>query len=1121
MFKKFLLFLIFVVFCLVVAGASGLYWLVVVEPGKEILPENIHNILGRESHVFYNDGTTKLGVFFDNAHRQYVTYSEIPADFVNALVASEDDKFFDHFGFDVVGIIRAMIKNIEAGRIVQGGSTLTQQTVKNLFKRSGRSIEAKLKELLFALRLEYYYPKEKIFEFYANQFYVSGNGHGLGVAARYYFDKKPSELTLVECAFIAGSVKRPNYYNPFIKKTKEGAEIARLRARVRLKYVLKKMWNLGMIDDFVYKKALAEEIGFKNGRVGYSLDYAMEMVRDAVSSDEVLAALQSHDVTNIATSGIRIITTIDRKLQGKTLAILRDELSRLDVRLRGFEREEIQKELFSCDYGGDSILAEDAFLFGTVERIEGRGKDVRIIVTLDKKLGQGVIKARGLQTIVSARVKWQRNRWSKVKKSDLGKLIAAIHVGDRVWVRVRSLADGSLVELDLEKYPKLQGGALVLKNGAIIGMAGGTENRFFNRAIQAKRTMGSAFKPIVYCAALQLGWNSTDLLENSRDIFVYHGQPYYPRPDHHSPHKWVSMSWAGVHSENVASVWLLSHLCDHLSVDQFREVAAHLDLAPRMVDGKKEPYGTYQARIRDKYGILINRGVLHEASFRAAVKNLETDFLFDGMEAEYKMLKDLHYGRNFNSFMKKIKEEMKRGGKKKLSKKERKERIFRKSLLKDNYLLLRPLYVKLQQLAARVEESIERDNIAFMIDDPFEQVKDPVALFVDNVTGRFSLYFLGDEPPSSQRVNSDDLRDYLYDLDDIDRQLFWEKVRLNGSLSKIAFDRVEEQIAYEYRKIIKKRPYGFDVLAQVEDFRITVGLHYLVKFGKSLGIQSKLEPVLSFPLGSNVVSLLETTRMYEAMVTGSVTRFGNGADRGSNDSLAIIDRIESADGKVLYRPTPVRTAVVGRETSLATGHILENVIKFGTGRMAGKRVRLNKDRIGANIELGDVDTDIPLLGKTGTANRYTNGSFFGYLPGIIDNSSTLTLQDGYAVGVYVGFDNNEEMRRKSSRISGSAGALPAWCSIVNVLLDEEEFASRLDPVDLSFYGLVIKRDAEFMLNVGVSPELGGQVLEPVKVVSGSARRQPSILTFGSRDQEGNFQPKRYFQPFWKSAAEKE
>ncbi len=437
------LFLFLIITCIIVAaGLFGtIYRLVVLEPGDEIKIENIQQILGKESNVFYSDGKTKLGVFFDTAHRQYVSYSEIPKNFVNAVVASEDNRFFSHYGFDVVGIVRAMIKNIQAGRVVQGGSTLTQQTAKNLFKRSDRSIEAKIKELLFALRLEYYYPKEKIFEFYANQFYVSGNGHGLGVAARYYFDKMPSELSLIECAFIAGSVKRPNYYNPFIKNTEQASELARSRAKTRLRYVLDNMQELGMIDAFTYNDAINSELVFKNGKVGYDLDYAMELVRDAVSSTEVLDALELHDVNNISTSGVRVITTVDRDLQQNTLAILRGELSRLDVRLRGYERQEVQAELAALDYSGDSVLSKGAFLFGHIQNIEGEGKNIRITVSLDKQLGQGVIDSEGLSGLVKARLKWQKNRWSETEKGDQAKLVTQLKSGDKVWVSVREVPE--------------------------------------------------------------------------------------------------------------------------------------------------------------------------------------------------------------------------------------------------------------------------------------------------------------------------------------------------------------------------------------------------------------------------------------------------------------------------------------------------------------------------------------------------------------------------------------------------------------------------------------------------------------------------------------------------------
>ena len=140
-------FLLFLLLAAAVCAGVG-YYLVVVNPGTEVDDAYINDILTRESPVYYRDGQTKIGVLFEGIHRQYLTFEELPKTFINALVASEDDQFFHHFGVDIAGIARAMLANIKAGRVVQGGSTITQQTAKNLFKRESRSLEAKLKELL-------------------------------------------------------------------------------------------------------------------------------------------------------------------------------------------------------------------------------------------------------------------------------------------------------------------------------------------------------------------------------------------------------------------------------------------------------------------------------------------------------------------------------------------------------------------------------------------------------------------------------------------------------------------------------------------------------------------------------------------------------------------------------------------------------------------------------------------------------------------------------------------------------------------------------------------------------------------------------------------------------------
>ena len=1106
MLKKLIVFACLGSFCLAAALAGAFYWLVVLHPGDEIKLANIQSILGKESHVFYSDNRTPLGVFFDQAHRQYVEYVEIPPAFVNALVASEDNRFFSHFGFDIVGIARAAIKNIQAGRVVQGGSTLTQQTAKNLFDRTDRSIRAKIKELLFALRLEYHYPKEKIFEFYANQFFVSGNGHGLGVAATYYFDKKPRDLTLVECAFIAGSVKRPNYYNPFIKKTDEAADLAIKRGESRLRYVLDKMFELGMISQAEYQEAVAKKLDFQQGKVGYALDYAMDLVKEAVSSTEVLEALESHGVDNVATSGIRIVTTIDKDLQAKAIHALRQGLSLLDIKLRGYEREQVQEEYRQVDYEGDGQVEPLAFLFGTIVKVAGQGKDVTIEVDLGRKLGKGIIDQQGLTKAVEAMVKWQRNLWATAGPKDQNQLVTRLQAGDKVWVSVRETGDfGEPIRLDLHKYPKVQGGALVMKDGLIQAMAGGAENRFFNRAVAAQRTMGSSFKPFVFTAAMQLGWNSADVLQNKRNVFVFRGQPYFPRPDHISPHGAVSLSWAGVHSENLASVWLLAHLCDHLNPDQFREVAEYVGLAPQKSATQEEPYESYRARLRDTYGITVNAEVLRAAAYRRALKNSEADFSFENMAEEYGVLRALPFGLGFDQFAAEVTNPRRDEGA--LSGEEQNELQLRKGLLANTFLSLAKLQTSFEQYRSSLAASPS-------FDPEFAPATSGAGLYYDQSGDTYSYMWQGTALAPLQPVDQGSLLAMLALMPETEQQQFWLKVRIGGRISNAALALFGRQLEVEYQQLTAGRPYDFNVLAEVEDFRILVGLRYCVELGRAMGVKSKLDTVLSFPLGSNVVSLLEATRIYESIITGSTVLYGAAGHETETEALAMIDRIESEDGKLLYRPERQARKVVDDKVKLEIGHVLENVVKFGTGRQAGQQVRLAAGQAGDTNDIGS-GMAIPLLGKTGTANNYTNASFFGYLPAVSDGSGSLTTQNGYAVGTYVGFDNNTAMRRGATRITGAAGALPAWIEIVNGLVQSQRYESKIDPVDFSFSGLTIHHNQLGQLNLAVDEDRGGRLATPARLVSEMVREQPSILTFGRQTDYGEVELTRFFAPFWK------
>ena len=1103
MIKKIFLALVIVALLALAGAGAVLYYFVVLEPGEEISAENIRSILGRESPVFYSDGITPLGAFFSEARRQYVEYEEIPDSFINALVAAEDNRFFSHFGFDVQGIARAAIKNIEAGRIVQGGSTLTQQTAKNLYKRKDRSYKSKFIELIYALRLEYQYTKEEILEFYSNQFFVSGNGHGLGVAARYYFDKKPEELTLIESAYIAGSVKRPNYYNPFIKKDPEAVELAKERGRQRVAYVLNAMLNLGMIDELEYRQAKMSEIPFEKGTLGYSLDSVMELVTDAVSSERLLEAMRAQGIDNIATSGIRVITTVDKYVQHQTLYGLRKQLSTLDVRLRGYEREEVQEELTQNKYRGDRTIEEGSFVFGTIGKIETQGDEISIGVQTGLENGSGHIDREGLELLVDARVKHLKNRWTESSKKDVDEFLTQLQVGDRVWVSVRKIDELAAPVFDLERFPKVQGGAIAVNNGRIMSVAGGVENRFFNRAMYARRTMGSSYKPFVYTAALQLGWNAADLLTNKRDVFVFQNQPYFPRPDHEIDSERVSMSWAGVRSENLASVWLTAHLCDHLSRSQFEDVAAQLGLGPRIVDGEPEPYRLFRSRIRDRYGIVITEEVLRQAAFRKTVGSIQPDLVFEGLAPEYPAMKELHYGLNFDQFAEQVDVEL---AEQNLQEYERKELRLRKKLLARNFLSLEALYARLQSYLGQNRFSGSSAN------SPSISRGAAPFLYFDPINDGYLFDYPSRVPDYAQMVSPWQFQDRLDRADPFSKQEQIDSIRLGDSMSVKAFDFLSRQVDAEFRRMRQLLPYSMDILSEVEDYRILVGLKYLVAFGKFLGIESELEPILSFPLGSNVVTLMETTRLYEALVTGKLTLFRE-EDGEINNTLAIIDRIESEDGAVLYRPEGEGRRAVSTKTSLVLGHILENTVKFGTGRYADREVKLQGPEDGEEM-FDELSLSIPLLGKTGTANRYTNASFFGYLPAPKEDGTGMVIDNGFGVGVYVGYDDNQSMRHGSTRITGAAGALPAWTTIVKAIIKSQEFEQALDPVDLSFYGLAIERKDMGQKNFLALKDYGGQLKRPLEEVDVRDRYQPSIITFGVATEEKGLGPARSFAPFW-------
>ncbi len=317
-----------------VAAAALWLWLFQVvakqDPEGKFDRASIVASLSSESAVYASDGTTLLGAFFDATHRRYVRHEEMPPELLEAIIAAEDGRFLKHGGVDPLGIARAMFANLRARRLVAGGSTLTQQTAKNLFGREGRTLSAKRRELVDALRLEHFFSKEEILEFYLNQFHVAGNGRGVGIAAEHYFDRPLNELNLRELAFVAGSVKGPGLYDPHVQRNDSLRRAAIRRAELRSAYVLRRMREIGSLDEAGEKAALRLPLRFKEGRFRTKSDRLLDLVAERMDSPWMQEELLRHDVGDWRKEGLVIVTTIDAELQNDMMKALSDSLEGME-----------------------------------------------------------------------------------------------------------------------------------------------------------------------------------------------------------------------------------------------------------------------------------------------------------------------------------------------------------------------------------------------------------------------------------------------------------------------------------------------------------------------------------------------------------------------------------------------------------------------------------------------------------------------------------------------------------------------------------------------------------------------------------------------------------------------
>lgn len=489
--------------------------------------------------IYSADG--KLLGEFGAERRALLKYAQFPPQVVQAFLAAEDDRFFDHPGVDWMGITRAALQLALTGEKAQGGSTITMQLARNVFLSSERSYVRKFKEILLALRIEKELKKEEILELYLNKIYLGERAYGVGAAALVYFGKGVRELRLSEAAVIAGLPKAPSRDNPISNPE---------RAKERRNYVLRRMRDLGYIADEEYAAALEEPLIVKPYRAKADIDayYVAEMVRQEMIDRYGDGAY---------TRGFHVITTIDSTRQEAANAALRQAITdygerhgwrgaeaKLAPELLAPEQQQKFRDLLDARPQVTGLIAAAVVEFSP-HRARLRTRDAEIELPAEGYKWAGLGKKRPLAVGDIVRLRWSGQDW----------MLAQL-----------PLAQAALV-------------ALNPRNGAIEALVGGYDffQGRFNRVTQARRQAGSGFKPFLYAAALARGYTPASVFLDAPVVFSIRGQQDWRPENYGGDFKGpMSLREALVQSRNLVSIRVLQAI----GIDYARDYIARFGLPP-------------------------------------------------------------------------------------------------------------------------------------------------------------------------------------------------------------------------------------------------------------------------------------------------------------------------------------------------------------------------------------------------------------------------------------------------------------------------------------------------------------------------------------------------------------
>ncbi|HEY9183545.1 MAG TPA: transglycosylase domain-containing protein, partial [Gammaproteobacteria bacterium] len=455
----------------------------------------------RPLQVFSRDG--RLLAEFGEMKRTPVDYEDIPPLLIKAILAAEDEHFFEHPGVDYRGVIRGALNELRSSGSDVGGSTITQQVTRtlNVLTRAGLSsglqrFVNKFKEWILAFRIEREFTKEEILELYLNTYFFGQRSYGVATAAQTYFGKTLDQLTISEIAILAGIPQRPNDLNPFASPE---------RAAARRSYVLRRMEETRAITAAEHQAALAEPV------VGRS--YAAQTQLNAPYVAEMVARFGQAAYT----AGLRVTTTVDSRLQAAANRAIRETLMAYDER-HGYRGPLATVTLPGAESGAPLNTTEldpaplRALLDDHPVLLD---YEPAIVLTAGDVEGRVFFAAHGVQTIDMTAVGWAAPFVHDDLVGDKPTTVAEVlHPGD--IVRFRRTAEGGW---RLAQIPEVQGAFASIDplDGAVVALTGGFDFFLsnFNRATQAKRQPGSSFKPFVYSAAFENGFTPATVVNDA------------------------------------------------------------------------------------------------------------------------------------------------------------------------------------------------------------------------------------------------------------------------------------------------------------------------------------------------------------------------------------------------------------------------------------------------------------------------------------------------------------------------------------------------------------------------------------------------------------------------------